>query len=263
VQTPDTETRVRSCLALLVLIGDYEGITNGAHLKLDVPLASGAAFVIRRSGILLTAKSVTHQLKENNFPATLESLKLPTLTLRDIRYVVCFGADASNWIDAKLLFESDKFDVAVISTARHFANSLDCSGRRPMPDEKLTAWSYASVSITELNTPNADAPHVQEVLAELDQSHVADLLSAFLPDCFDPQPTRATVSVPERNIDGEECVQYTARNAPGDAGGPLVDASGRAIAMVQFAQQKELAGYNLGVLTNQLQDEIAPYVSGD
>jgi S1-C subfamily serine protease len=257
------DKQLRQCVGMLVLVGHYEGIANGVPLKVDIPLDSGSAFVVKRSGILLTTKHLAHEAQENDFPSTLQVLKLPTVTLRDIGYVLCFGSNRDDWSGAKLLYESDKFDLAVIQTDRHFASALDCSGRNAVQGEPVYAWGYPVVLNNIFHNPHADRHGLQLMLQELQEKHSINLLSGFSIECFSAVDTVGKISVAGRNIDGAECVQFDAKMSAGTIGGPLVDASRRVVAIVQSAGKDAMAGYNYGILTDQLQDEIAPYMRGD
>jgi S1-C subfamily serine protease len=257
------DDRVRASVVMLVLMGHYEGTINGEHVKVDVPLDSGSAFVLKKSGILLTSKHLTHEVQENDFPSTLQAVKLPTVTLRDIGYVLCFGQGSNDRSDAKLLYESDKFDVAIIQTDRHFAWALDGAGREAANGEPIYAWGYP-VEMTDIfNNPHADRHGVEEMLVELQDKHSINLLAAFSSECFKAVGVAGTVSVAERNMDGTACVEFDAKIDSGENGGPVVDASRKVIAMVQSGGKGAKAGYNYGILIDQLQDEIAPYMRGD
>lgn len=260
VKVVETKPRVRPCVGLLVLLGRYQGIANGQHLEVDVPLGSGAAFVVRRAGVLLTAKHLTHLAQENNFPSTLRAAKLPTVTLRDISFVVCFGPSANDWIEAKLLYESQQFDVAVLQTDRQFAVALDGAGRQARSGETMAAWGYPAVLGDIFNNRFADQDRIGAMLQRLQDNQPVNLLSCFHAECFEAAEKSAVVSAAERNMEGEACVQFDGKIEAGYDGGPLVDASQNIIGMVDMALKMPGAGGHFAVLVAQLQDELAPYL---
>jgi hypothetical protein len=248
---------VRPDVALLVLLGHYEGLASGRHLQVYVPLSSAAAFAVKPAGVLLTVRHLTHLAKENNFPSTLQSLKLPTLTLRDISYVACFGPESTDWIDARLLYESEQHDIAVLSTNRRFPTALDCTGHDVMRGEVVHAWRYPGV--LTFDNRYTDAARVEKMIRDLPQTQSVNLLAAVARECFGPVSVAENVVVPERNIDGTGCVELSTKPAEDNGGGPIVDSVGRVIAIAEPAGKQ--AGNAIGILVNQLQDEIAPYLS--
>jgi S1-C subfamily serine protease len=262
VALPDDQ--VRQCVGLLVLMGRYEGNVNQVHLQMDIPLQSGTAFVVKRSGILLTNKHVTHAIKENNFPGSLQEWSLPTMTLREVHCVLCFGPNPDDRADATLAYESEKFDLAIMRTDRRFTTALDCSGRAARQGEDVYAWGYPGALSDLFNHQFANEPRVKQAVEKLAQTHAVDLLSeCFSPESFKPTLTRGVISVAERNIDGSAYTQSDVKVSPGNSGGPMLDTSQRVIAIVTLAGKDDANGYNFALLTNQFQDEIAPYMSGD
>jgi S1-C subfamily serine protease len=256
---------VRDNVALLVVLGHYEGRIGsggGQRVSLDVPLAHGTAFVVGRGGAMLTNRHVVEAGNDKRIPASLDDAGMPTVTLRSTSYLVCFGPDRAQQFEAKLVHESDRFDLAVLSAApAQFAEPLRLADRAPRLGEEVFVAGYPGALQEafdkEFRTRARFADAVQRLRAT-GQVNLIDEL--FSPEAFQATVTRGVISTAERHLGGVAHTQFDARVSPGNSGGPVLDADRRVIAIVTKGGAGAAQGYNFGLLVDQLRDELAPYV---
>jgi S1-C subfamily serine protease len=266
---PALDALVRENVGLLVVIGRYEGTVNGQPISLDLPIGTGTAFVVRESGILLTAKHVTGAARDPDLPASLQDWRMPTVTRRSISYIVCFGPAARDQLPAKLLLESEKFDMAVLKVDRTFASPLRLSKRPPRLGDDVRVVGFPGVLQQAFNEMFATNSRLEQAAQKLVASgHVNLIAEMFSPESFQPTATRGIISTAERNFEGVEHTQLDARVAPGNSGGPLLDGALEVVGIVTLAGTKaegsreSAEGYNFALLVGQLRDELAQYLEG-
>ena len=254
------EELVRENVGLLIVSGHYEGAVDGRPMQIDVPIATGSAFAVTKTGILLTNRHVTSSAKGASVPASLQALGFPTLTLRSTSYQVCFGPSAPSHFQADLVHESDSVDLAILRAHRQFGSPLQLADQPPRQGQEVLVAGYPGVIQEVFNEQYLSQSKVREAAQQLRTAGQINLVDAmFSPEAFKSTLCRGIVSVRERNIEGVAHTQFDAKVSAGDSGGPLMDMNGRVLAIITLAGHGDAAGYNFGILVDQVRDEVSAY----
>lgn len=253
---------VRETVGLVAVMGRYEGTVDHKAIKLDAVISTGSSFVVTRDGVLLTNKHVVDAV--DDAPGSLEDIGLPTLTLREVHYVVCFGPTQKDRVDATLRYKSDMFDVAVLKVDRRFTDTIKLNPNVPDTGQDIIACGYPGALADLFNNDPNNQIHVKQAIAKARRTgEYDDLEVSFSPDAYKPTVTKGIVSARERMIDRASYIQIDARVTPGNSGGPVLNMSHQAVGIATLAGQKDAVGYNFALSLSQLRDELAPYLSGN
>jgi len=262
----DRQQLLKENVGLLVVLVRYEGSVQGRHTRIDVPLGTGTAFAVHPSGIMLTNRHVLEAGGMAEVPVTLEDSGMPTMILRGTSYLVCFGADAADRCEAKLLHKSQNFDMSILKVDRRFDNPLPIA-RQPMRQgDDVVVCGFPGVVQAALNKAASTPQRIRQVTAKWRQTGVVDPLDTFSPDSFNSTLTKGIVSAAERNIerDGRRAgyLQTDATIGPGNSGGPVLSSTNEVVGIATFLVKGEanLGVYHFALLMEQLKDELAPYM---
>src|SRR5204863_1882333 len=133
----------------------------------------------------LTNKHVTHSANDPQIPKTLQDFGLPTLTLRTTSYLACFGTGAGDRVAAKLLNQSDQFDLAVLKSDRVFAAPLRFASSSPRMGDEVFAAGFPGVVQSMFDQRYFTRPRIREVVQKLvDTGHVDLVAETFSPESF-------------------------------------------------------------------------------
>jgi S1-C subfamily serine protease len=255
------ELAVRQNVALLVVLGHYEGRTDQGSVSVDMPLGTGTAFIVTRTGVLLTNRHVVDVAKGPEVPASLEELGMPTVTLRSTSYLACFGSQASQQFKAKLEHTSDTFDAAVLTTGQTFTSPLALAKSPPRLGDEVFVAGYPGIVQEMFDRQFLTDARLAGVVRKLRASGKVSMVSEFFsPDAFNATVTRGVISTAERHLDGVAHAQFDARVSSGNSGGPVMNSNHQVVAIVTKGGTGGAEGYNFGLLLDQMRDELAQWL---
>lgn len=244
-------------IGLLFWVQHYEGTEGGQNISLDYVMASGSAFAVHKSGLMLTNRHVTAARTEvqppDSSPPTLLRVGKPTLT-------VCFGPDASRHYSAEVLHESPTYDLAIIRVPRRFDRVFQLAwDRQAAMGDAVVAAGFPGVVLSISQA--ADPTFAQGRLLELVRTGRLTYRDQYPPDAFTPVATRGIISSPNRSIEGAIYHLFDARVAPGNSGGPLLlEGTNQVIGIVTISGVNAATGYNYALTLPQLREEIMRYL---
>jgi S1-C subfamily serine protease len=263
IRTPLSDL-VNQNVALLVVMGHYEGQIGGRHLQVDLPLGSGTAFVVTKQGTILTNKHVTAAASDPRVPKSLQDFSLPTLTLRSTSYLACFGPRGDQHIVAQLRYESDHYDFAVLDTHKLFETPLKLAAHGPKLGDEVVAAGFPGAVQNIFDRQFVTEDRVRAAMQQLIGNGQIDLMAElFSPESFKATVTYGHISTAERNLQEVAHTQFDAKIGPGNSGGPLLNSqNSEVVAIVTSGGMGDATGYNFGLLLDQFRDELIPYVPG-
>jgi S1-C subfamily serine protease len=255
VRTPATtwEKRVSDDVGLVLWVQTYQGTNDGRQVELELPFESASAFAIGREGIMLTN---AHVIRDVPNPPSLDGL----LRVGPASMKVCFGADPKDHCDAKVLYCSASFDVAVLQVARAFTDPLPLSTKAVTQAEQVVAYGFPA-SVTGIESAANAASIVQHLERAGEAGHVSyrDWLP---PNAFESVATSGIISSPDRTLHDVRYHLFDARVSGGNSGGPLLRAGGHEVIGIVT-----LAGTGLDAKDNnyalslaQLQHELSKWL---
>lgn len=253
------EGLLKENVGLLVVMLRYEGKANGKDVRLDVPIATGTAFAVSQHGTLLTNRHVVDP-EDKNFPPTLDFLGMPTVTLRGPTYVVCFSSKPEDQCRARLLYQSDTFDLAALKVDRGFPSPLKIAVALPRQGEDIFACGFPGVVQEMLDNSQMSEEKARDFLRKWQANGHGDLLVLSSPDSFNSTLTKGIVSAAERNIKTVSYLQMDATISPGNSGGPVLNGSNEVVGIATLGIFAGKGNYNFALLMDQLHDELAAKV---
>jgi S1-C subfamily serine protease len=250
-------------VGLVVIVAHYASTASGQKIQMDYPIATGSAFAVDGSGVLLTNKHVTQMTKSPMIPPVIQAPGSPPLVKTGCNILVCLGADRTEHYQAKLLHESSEFDMAVLKISRKFGKPLVLSTKPCQQGEDILACGYPGIVQQVLDHSAKTPAQMAETIQKWKDSGHVEWVEAFSRDSFNSTLTKGIVSAPERNIDGASYLQMDATISHGNSGGPVMNSKGEAvgIATLGISEVPGTAGkYNFALLIDQFRDELEPYL---
>ncbi|MCY2928894.1 MAG: trypsin-like peptidase domain-containing protein [Planctomycetota bacterium] len=267
VSSMNSQGQFRESIGLVIVMLRYSGTASGQQVQMDIPIATGTAFAIHAKGVMLTNKHVTEAMNNPDVPLTLQDLGMPTLALRDRYLMVCFGAESKDHHPAKLLHQSQKYDMAVLKVNRHFAAPLTLADAPCKQGGTINVCGYPGIVQDTLNKSAATPTRVVEIVQRWGRTGQANWIDFFSSDSFDSTLTRGIVSAPERNIDGVAYLQTDASISQGNSGGPAMNDKNEVVGIVTFGLKGGnttlFGNYNFALLIQQLHDELDYYLQNN
>jgi S1-C subfamily serine protease len=253
------EQRWSQNIGLLVWLQRYEGIVDGQTVSVEFPLTTGTAFAVAKAGLMLSNRHVT-SARDGVVPDDLSALGLPLLRSGKPALKVCFGADPSVQLDAKVLHESPDFDLAIVQVQREFAAPFTLSQGQIGRTDTVVALGYPGAVIELSQTGNPG--HARQQLLAAMKSGQFRWLEFLPPDAFDFVATTGVVSAANRSMDGALYHMFDAKVAPGNSGGPLVASStGEVVGIVTIGGTgPDASGYNFALALPQVRQELGRYL---
>lgn len=255
---------LKEAVGLVIVMLRYEGTVSGKHVRLDIPWSTGTAFAIHPSGIMVTNKHVTKQINNPEIPTTLKDLRMPALVLRKRSLLVCFGPDAMDQYDGKLLHQSTKFDMAVVQVSRKFTAPLRFASTPCKQSDPVYVCGYPGIVQGALDQTAKTPARMAQIIQKWRQTGHVQSVDTFSPDSFDSTLTKGIVSAPERNINGAAYLQTDAAISPGNSGGPAMNERNEVVGIITMGIKEgatgALAKYNFALLIEQLRDELDEYL---
>jgi len=250
------EGKLKENVAMVLVVLRYAGPSGGKQEEWRIPLGSGTAFAVSQNGLLLTNRHVIDSPQDTLFPASLDELGKPTVTLRERRVMVCFSQDPADRFEAEVISKSDTHDLAILKVNRTFAEPLKLSFVLPHQGEDVVACGFPGAVGEVLNRSSQTPEAVRNHLMRYTATGRMDLIDTFSPDSFRSTLTRGIVSQPERNISGSSYIQIDASVAEGNSGGPVLNARDEVIGIVTSGIQAGKGNYNFALRMDQIHDEL-------
>ena len=261
----DREDLLRETVGLCVVVARYEGpVADVGSVRIDMPLGSGTAFAVNSLGLMLTNRHVVEAAKEASPPANLEKLKLPTLTRRDISYVICFGPNPKDRFTAKLLHKSERYDLAILKIDRRVEHPLVISQKNPRQGDDILVCGYPGAVMAALNAASDTPAQLNDLKEKWESTRHVDAFDGFNPDSFSSTLTKGIVSAANRNVEDASYLQIDAGISPGNSGGPVLNVDNEVVGIATWGISQAPAGihasYNFALRVGQLNEEIQPYL---
>lgn len=261
----DRQDLLQETVGLCVLVAHYEGpVHDVGKIEIDMPIGTGTAFCVNSAGLMLTNRHVVDMAKDAKLPANLEKFHLPTLTRREVSYVVCFGPTVKDRYPAKLLHKSEQFDMAILKIDRHVDHPLILAQKDPRQGDDILVCGYPGAVIAALNEATDTPAQINDRKQKWETTGHVDAFDGFSPDSFNSTLTKGIVSAPDRNVDGAGYLQIDAGISPGNSGGPVLNLDNEVLGIATWGLRSKTgelrASYNFALRVGQLLEEVQPYM---
>ncbi|HNO76931.1 MAG TPA: trypsin-like peptidase domain-containing protein [Phycisphaerae bacterium] len=206
--------RIRENVGLVVVSAKYTYLDGHSVTH---AIGTGSCFAVSADGYLLTNRHVT----EARHDVPNELIENDTLFGRRDHWKikVCFGPDESEHFEAKLVFESPYFDVAVLKIDHTFSNYLKRAKGWAAGDDVYAAGFPGAVS--DAMAAKNISEIVRNAVAELAKPDADISMMKLTEAAYDVTVTRGVISA-TRSIEGQNHIQTDAAVTPGNSGGPLL-----------------------------------------
>jgi S1-C subfamily serine protease len=241
--------RIPENVGFVIVYGTY-AYGNGSTI--DEPVGWGSCFAVSKDGCLITNKHVAEARSEvpENVPfngGQLERVGAPKLA-------VCFGSNAKDHFPAEILYESSKYDIAVLKVNRSFPQPYRL-GSTVKPGDAVIACGFpagATDTATEL-----DQGSMRQIKAKLTAGENVGYDSWFSQAVYQVSVTRGIVSA-IKSMEEQQWIQTDAAIQHGNSGGPLLSQDGAVAAINTLAAPE--AGTNFSLEAGQLREELAQWL---
>ena len=258
--------RVKNNVGQIVIKADLLGPADLGNITIPIPI--GSCFAVSKDGYLLTSKHVTEgykeflkEIKANRKNLFKENKNSDNVTILNTELKVCFGSEATNRYDAKIIHECPDFDVALLKIQRHFSEPLNVLAREETPGDTVYAAGFpdsAQYIILTLGIETIFKKYVQKI-RELLAGGEADFFDLLPKSCYEVSLTGGIVSA-IRNIDDIEWIQTDAAVNPGNSGGPLITTDCKVIA-INTLKHIDSESTNFSLKISQLTKELSPWAT--
>jgi len=258
--------RIKNNVGQIVIKVDLLGPTDLGNITIPMPI--GSCFAVSKDGYLLTSKHVTdgykeflEEIKANQKNFFKENENTDNVTILNTELKVCFGSEATNRYDAKIIHECPDFDAALLKIQRHFSEPLNVLAREETPGDTVYAAGFpdsAQYIMFNLGIETIFKKFAQKI-RELLAGGEADFFDLLPNSCYEVSLTGGIVSA-IRNIDDIEWIQTDAAVNPGNSGGPLITTDCKVLAINTLKHiDSETTNFSLGI--DQLTKELSPWVT--
>jgi S1-C subfamily serine protease len=256
--SPDTSTRTQSKL-------DYERVRDNVGMVIcygkygkdgqqaEVPFSMGTCFAVTENGYLLTNKHVT--LARNAIPGALDG-RVTRIGLP--RFVACFGSGKTDHVPATIVYESVKYDLAVLKVDRRFKNYYRLN-QESTPGDDVYACGFPAGAAEVVVGMERDKL-AESIRTRLNRGEDLEYRAWFPAAIFQVTVTKGIVSA-KRSFQGADWIQTDATVHHGNSGGPLLTLDGRVIGINTQGSQEE-KGANFALDLSQVRGELSHYVIG-
>jgi len=241
--------RIKSNVGRVFLVAKFYEF--GDFGMVTIPLSIGSCFAVSNDGYLITNKHVTKVYYEAKEDKKIASCRL----------VICFGNQAIDRYDAKIIHESPYIDAALIKVERSFANPLKGLAGEVREGDRVFACGFPGMAQEVVDALDAKAlvERLGESIRRVQREGDADFFKGLPEASFEVSITSGIVSS-IRTIDGVHWIQTDATIHPGNSGGPLVTPDCKLVAINTLGHKKS-ESINFSIAVNQLRDEFAPWVA--
>jgi len=261
-QTRFDVERIKSNVGQVILLIE---ILDTADLgKANIPIPVGTSFAVSKDGYMLSNKHVTsryHEARDKKGMASISKEEIPDVKLLDAKLMVCFGSDASQRYEAKIVHECPYLDAVLLRIDKRCPHPLNTIPNEIYTGEKVFACGFpgkATDLIEALDTKKIFEAFAERI-KEMQHQGKSDFYELIPSSAYEVSLTGGIVSA-VREIDGIRWVQTDAAVNPGSSGGPLVTMDCRVIAINTLKHfDSETTNFSLAI--NQLAEELSPWVS--
>jgi len=256
--TASRDALLRANVGLLIKVSKYQGTVDGRQLQLEAPLSGGACFAVGRDGIMVTSKSIT-SIDLGDLSVDGSQWNMPTLTRRGLTTIVCLGPDHSKHYEAQVIYESPRYDLAIIKIDKTFNHPLTLAGVRPRSGQQVYLAGF----------PDLDASLLQEdIVLQVKISGSSGAHQITLPytgwlsaDAYEHIFRQGIVKVSDRRLDGASYLQINTAIEEGVVGGPLLTEKNQ-VAGICSAPVVGHESQSLILTIPQIRAEIEKYAMG-
>jgi len=246
-------SRVRENVGLVVVYGTYQG-PNG--VLIDNAQSWGSSFTVTKDGFLLTNRHVTAGLKK-----VATRIKPGWPRVGPPKLMVCFGSDRSRHHPANLVYESQKFDVAVLKVQHRFPSHFKLASK-PEQGQVVYACGFPAPAANFAQQSEQDRIDAikQQKIRNRQNVTVSDILAA---PRFEVSMTRGVISAMP-TVSNRRVLQTDVQMHSGNSGGALLTLEEKVVGINTFILLDPRSGAKTGttyaIEITQLKSELAPYV---
>ncbi len=219
-----------------------------------IPVATGTAFSISRDGIMLTNRHVIDPPGQINYPASLDEIGKPLVTLRGTSVMVCFSK--TDAVEARVIYKSDQYDIALLKIERTFPRPLMLNHGQQHQGDDIFVCGFPGVVQDAMSKSELTKEKINRRIEQYLATGKMDLLDWLSTEAFRSTLTKGIVSQPERNIGGVSYLQIDASVSPGNSGGPLLNSKDEVIGIVTSGVFGGGGNYNFALKLEQLKNEL-------
>jgi len=251
-------------IGLLMSVRHYKLVLkNGRTIDVEEPVPVGTCFAVSGDGLLLTARHVSKALVEKPEVARA-TLAEGVLTFQDVVALACFGRTEDLHYRCTTVYESAKYDMAVLKISCRFASPVRIADRPARRGDSVELVGYPGVVTQLLTSAEGEKLKERAVRGGMRDNRIR-YTDQIAGSAYEPTLTRGDVSA-VRNVDGVVVIHANVTAAGGNSGGPLLNASREVIGLLTFGPEgMEVSGgqFSFAPALSQMMDEIRPHLRSD
>lgn len=233
---------------------------------LEKPTSSGSCFAVTPSGYFLTNRHVVEEMRARK-PGRLKVGKKSVSIEVETALVVFFGSKHVRY-EAKLIFQSKHFDMAIIKITRtrpcpYFALSRKHEAKDFKRGMVVRAIGFPGIAakVTDPAEAAAIEARINQGLAEAVEHQSILPVEAFLSEnSYLHSQTEGSISRPAKDADGATVLHHGAKIFHGNSGGPLIDPSGTVIGINTWGYNDQTDTLYVAATVGEMREEINEYL---
>jgi S1-C subfamily serine protease len=254
----------KSNVGMVVVMVTYYAATNDDKvINIDIPVATGTAFAIESDGTMVTNAHVANAGDNTRMPATIEIKELSSELFRpkgDPFLKVCFGPGFKDQFAARATVVDDEIDLAFLQIDHKFPHPLKFAQVAVHQGARVSACGFPGVVTDLLNATYKLTPDQKDKIGRRLKNGRVSVLDGFNPSIFENILTEGVVGNAHAEVDGQKYIEFSAKVAHGNSGGPLLNAENEVVGVVSMKIENngnaEYEGYNYAISASVVQDEL-------
>ena len=246
-------------VGMIVIVESYKfHSTDGKVKDADLIKGQGSCFAVSKDGILLTNRHITQSAKKRTDRRRI-SVAQGRLVFQKTMLIACFAETRDAHHKCTVLYESPKYDFAVLRIDRTFSRPIRIAEKTVTRGDTVELVGYPAI-VRDMLVSRERKEMQERALERFLRSGQIRYFDQIPASAYEPTLTRGEVSAC-RTVNEEQTIQASVTVGPGNSGGPLLNESREAVGILTWGPgaTKE-SGFGMAPALPQMIEEIKPYL---